>query len=100
MRVIIYGAGAAGMLTRNALLQDMYYQYEIIAFADDNHGKVNKMLEGVPVISGEKALTAKHIERFKVVQIIIAIQKLDLNLKKQIIEKGLELNLKVKVVPL
>ncbi len=99
VRVIIYGAGAAGMLTRNALLQDMYFQYEIIAFADDNHGKVNKMLEGVPVISGEKALSTKYIERFKVSQIIIAIQKLDLNLKKQIIEKGLELNLKVKVVP-
>jgi FlaA1/EpsC-like NDP-sugar epimerase len=99
VRVIIYGAGAAGMLTRNALLQDMYYQYEIIAFADDNHGKVNKMLEGVPVVSAEKALSAKYIERFSVTQIIIAIQKLDLNLKKQIIEKGLELNLKVKVVP-
>ncbi len=99
MRVMIYGAGAAGMLTRNALLQDMFFQYEIVAFIDDNHGKVNKMLDGIPVVAGEKALTEAYVKRNEVQQMIIAIQKLDINHKKQIIEKGLELHLQVKVVP-
>lgn len=54
VRVIIYGAGAAGLLTRNALLQDIYYQYEIIAFIDDNSTKINKTLEGIPVLSRER----------------------------------------------
>lgn len=99
MRIIIYGAGAAGMITRNALLQDLYFQYEIIAFVDDNHSKVNKMLEGVPVISGDKALTENYIRRNDIQQMIIAIQKLDINHKKQIVETGLELGLQVRVVP-
>jgi len=99
MRVMIYGAGAAGMLTRNALVQDMIFQYEIVAFIDDNHGKVNKMLDGIPVVGGEKALTEAFVQRNEVQQMIIAIQKLDINHKKQIIEKGLELHLQVKVVP-
>ncbi len=99
VRVMIYGAGAAGMLTRNALLQDAYYQYEVIAFIDDNHGKVNKMLEGVPVIAPAKGMNERYIERFNINQLIIAIQNLDLNTKKEIIERGLELKLKVKVVP-
>jgi len=99
LRVAIYGAGAAGMLTRNALLQDLYYQYEIICFIDDNHSKVNKMLEGVPVVSADRALNEKYIRRNQIQQIIIAIQNLDINHKKDIIEKGLELKVQVKVVP-
>ncbi len=99
LRVAIYGAGAAGMLTRNALLQDLYYQYEIICFIDDNHSKVNKMLDGVPVVSAEKAMTDKYLQRNQIQQIIIAIQKLDINHKKSIIEQGLELKIEVKVVP-
>lgn len=99
LRVAIYGAGAAGMLTRNALLQDLYYQYEIICFIDDNHSKVNKMLDGIPVVSAEKAMTDKYLQRNQIQQIIIAIQKLDINHKKSIIEKGLELKIEVKVVP-
>lgn len=99
LRILIYGAGAAGMLTRNALLQDMVYQYEIVAFIDDNHGKVNKMLDGIPVVSSDKALSENYVKRNQVQQMIIAIQKLDLNHKKGIIERGLELHLQVKVVP-
>lgn len=99
VNVIIYGAGAAGMLTRNALLQDMHYHYVIIAFVDDNRSKVNKMLEGVPVISAEKAFSSKYIRRFRVHQLIIAIQNLHIDHKKQIIEDGLAQQLQVKVVP-
>lgn len=99
VRVIIYGAGAAGMLTRNALMQDVHFQYEVIAFADDNHSKVNKMLDGIPVIAPEKALSEHYIERFEVHQMIIAIQNIDINHKQSIIERGLELRLQMKVVP-
>lgn len=99
INVIIYGAGAAGMLTRNALMQDMHYHYVIIAFVDDNRSKLNKMLEGVPVISAQKALSSKYIKRFRVHQLIIAIQHLHLDHKKQIIEQGLSHQLQVKVVP-
>ena len=98
LRVLVYGAGAAGMLTRNALLQDLYYQYEIIGFIDDNTSKVNKMLEGIPVISPERALNERYVQRNNINQLIIAIQHLDINHKKQIVERGLELKLQVKVV--
>jgi len=99
LRVAIYGAGAAGMLTRNALLQDLYYQYEIVCFVDDNQSKVNKMLEGIPVVSSDRALSEKYVRRNQIQQLIIAIQKLDINHKKSIIERGLELKIQVKVVP-
>ncbi|MBK9292054.1 MAG: polysaccharide biosynthesis protein [Bacteroidetes bacterium] len=99
IRVVIYGAGAAGMLTRNALIQDVLFHYDIIAFIDDNSSKVNKTLEGIPVMSADKVLDAAFIKRNKVSQLIIAIQRMDVNYRNQVIEKGLDLNLQVKVVP-
>ena len=99
VRVMIYGAGSAGMLTRNALMQDIYYQYEIIAFIDDNNTKVNKTLEGIPVLSREKALNITYSRKYQVSQLIIAIQKLDPNHRREIVETGLEIGLQVKVLP-
>lgn len=97
--VLVYGAGAAGMLTRNALMQDMHFQYEVVGFVDDNNSKVNKMFEGVQVFSADKALNSQFIERHRISQLIIAIQSLEIQHKQQIIETGLELKLQVKVVP-
>jgi FlaA1/EpsC-like NDP-sugar epimerase len=99
IRVIIYGAGSAGMLTRNALMQDAHFFYEVIAFIDENTSKISKMLEGIPVISPSKAFDRTFIERHLVSQMIIAIQSMPLEKRKQIVETGLEHKLTVKVVP-
>jgi len=98
-RAIIYGAGAAGMQTRVALRADSKYKHEIITFLDDNESFLNKILEGIPVISPHKGLTAGYIEHHGINLLIIAIPGLPLAEKKKIIDKGLELGLKVKVVP-
>lgn len=98
-RVIIFGAGSSGVLARNALVNDPGTIYDIVAFADDNPGKTNKMLEGVPVMLPEKALNAPFIKRSKADLLIISIQNLDPKRRAEIIEQALELELEVKVVP-
>lgn len=99
MRVLIYGAGSTGLLTLNALRHDQTFQYTIVAFVDDNPSIVNKMLDGIIVVAPEKALNANYIQKNSISDIIIAIPNLDTNHKREIIEKGLEYNLQVKVVP-
>jgi FlaA1/EpsC-like NDP-sugar epimerase len=99
VNVMIYGGGAAGMLTYNALLQDTHYHFEIICFIDDNNSKVNKFIEGIRIVSPEKALSETYVRRNNVNQLIIAIQNLNIDHKKEIIEKGLDLSIEVKVVP-
>ncbi len=98
-RVIIFGAGAAGVLARNALVNDPGTIYDMVAFADDNPGKTNKMLEGVPVMLPEKVLNAQFIKKSKADLLIISIQNLHPERRAEIIEQALELDLEVKVVP-
>ncbi|MFP4557039.1 MAG: polysaccharide biosynthesis protein [Bacteroidales bacterium] len=98
-RVIIYGAGGAGMLTKNTLIQDPYISYTVVGFVDDNPGKAGKRLEGATIYSPKDALNAKFIKKEQVDQLIIAIQDLDREKQKSIVEDALDLNLEVKTVP-
>ncbi|MGC8866323.1 MAG: polysaccharide biosynthesis protein [Bacteroidales bacterium] len=96
---LIFGAGQAGMLVLNALRQDkMLYNY-VVAFIDDNESKINKTLDGIPVISCQKGMSYEFVKRNLVSQLIIAIRDLEQSRKQEIVEKALSLKLKVKTVP-
>ncbi len=98
-RVIIYGAGSAGIITYSALMREKLFHYVVVAFIDDNEGKVNKTIEGVPVLSPEKAMNKEFILKKQINQLIIAIQNIDINHRNSIVEQGLELDLQVRVLP-
>ena len=99
LRVMIYGAGTSGLIAKNSLLQDTTRNYEIVAFLDDNKNKVGKSLEGVPVVKPSSGLSSDFVKQQRVRQLILAIQDMSPNAKREIVEQGLELNLDVKVVP-
>lgn len=99
INVVIYGAGAAGLLTKNVLLQDPVFHYEIISFIDDNPSKIRKTLEGIPVVSSYRALRGSYVKQHGVELLIIAIQDMRPERRNKIVEAGLDLHLLVKVVP-
>ena len=97
--VIIYGAGAAGIIAYNALHQDVRIEYHVVAFVDDDMSKVNQELNGVPVMRARSVLTPKFIEAKKVSQLIIAIPTIRMLHKQAITNKALDLGMTVKAVP-
>ncbi|MCR4659002.1 MAG: polysaccharide biosynthesis protein [Bacteroidales bacterium] len=97
--IVIYGAGAAGIITVNALNQDLHYEYKVVAFIDDDMSKVNQELNGVPVMRARAVLTPKFIEQKKIEEIIIAIPTIRNIHKQAITNKALDLGLTVKSVP-
>ncbi len=98
-KVLIYGAGASGILTRNALMQDIYIAYNVAAFVDENQGKVGKMLEGIRILPPQIVFTKDYIEKNEIDQLIISIQNLCPEKQRSIVEEALDLDLEVKVVP-
>lgn len=99
-RVLIYGAGVSGMITKNTLLQESSREYEIQGFVDDNSYKIGKAIEGIMVYSSGKIFRSNFISKNKTDQLIISIQSnLAPSKKKEIVEAALEKNLEVKIVP-
>ena len=99
VNVVIYGAGAAGIIAYNALHQESNYEYHVVAFIDDDMSKVNQELNGVPVMRARSVLTPKFIQSKQVSQLIIAIPTIRMLHKQAITNKALELGMTVKAVP-
>jgi len=97
VNVIIYGAGEAGITAKRVLDRDASTKYKLIAFLDDDPGKVGKKLEGIDIVSPDKLndLLETHI----VGQVILAIQQFDTQRKQELVDLCLEHEVKVLTVP-
>ena len=51
IRVIIYGAGEAGVATKRTFDHDPRVNKNIIAFVDDDERKVGKTIDGIKILS-------------------------------------------------
>lgn len=99
-KVLVYGAGTLGLITKNTLQDDTSSRFEIVGFIDDNPSKVGKSLEGIRIFSPGKALQADFLNRNKISQVIIAIQSgMAPERRAEIVEECLKYDLRVKEVP-
>jgi FlaA1/EpsC-like NDP-sugar epimerase len=97
VRVMIYGAGEAGVATKRTFDHDNRVNKNIIAFVDDDIRKVGKTIDGV------KILDAKHLVNLiiehELDEIIFASYTIPTQRTNQIVEVCLENNIQVLNIP-
>jgi FlaA1/EpsC-like NDP-sugar epimerase len=96
-KVVIYGAGEAGVITKRALDRDLGIRSKVVAFIDDDKSKWGKKVEGVSINSFDKFDNLVKTEDID--SMIIAIQKLKPEKKQAIVDKCLAHDIKVLNVP-
>ncbi|RAK02049.1 FlaA1/EpsC-like NDP-sugar epimerase [Larkinella arboricola] len=97
--VLIYGAGEIGLLTRKVLAQDANRRYSVIAFIDDNPYKIQKVIQGVKVISRQEAYERYIRDQTVLPQVVLAMGSVDVRQKNEITEFFLQYHVSVKTVP-
>ncbi len=97
--VMIYGSGEMGEITRHSLERELQKKYRVQCFIDDNTTKQGKKQNGIPVLSADVALKAQFVNKHRINQVIIAINKLSKEKRKSIIEDCIKLNVETKIVP-
>lgn len=97
--IVIYGAGDAGKLTHNILMQDVNRKNSVVAFVDDNSSKSKKELNGVPILLPKDVLNEDFIAKNSIDELIIAIPSIKVSAKQNIINRALGFNIEVKSVP-
>ena len=95
-KVIIYGAGEAGAITMKTLTQERAGQ-QVVAFIDDDKSKRNSILEGAKIFKPESL--HELIVKYSVSTVIIAIQNISNENKKEIVDSCLALDVKVRIIP-
>lgn len=97
-RVLIFGAGNAGMITYDAISNDPTNSHKVVGFIDDNEKKIGKKINTLAVFSLEKIKPA-IIEKYSIEEVIISVQNIEPSRLLQISGLLFELGLKVKIVP-
>lgn len=96
-RVLIYGAGISGLITKRTMEKDTTEARKLLGFLDDNRKLAGNRLEGVTIFHTDQL--EKLIREEGVNQVIIAIQNPDAEKRKFVVEKCLEYNVEVRKVP-
>jgi FlaA1/EpsC-like NDP-sugar epimerase len=97
IRIIIYGAGEAGVATKRTFDHDAKVNKSIIAFVDDDVRKVGKTIDGVKILD---AANLEHlIVKHEVDEIIFASYTIPLERKNQIVDICLENEVRILNIP-
>jgi len=96
-KVIIIGAGEAGLITKRALDRDLGIRYKVISFIDEDKNKIGKKLEGVDISGLEKL--GELLATNEIDNIIISVQHLRPEKKQFIFEACLPYKTNVSSVP-
>ncbi|TDG37728.1 polysaccharide biosynthesis protein [Pedobacter changchengzhani] len=97
VKVIIYGAGEAGLATKRTFDHDGKVNKNIVAFVDDDDRKVGKTIDGVKILDAknlEHLINAHHLD-----EIIFASYTIPTERKEQIVDLCLANNIKVLNIP-
>lgn len=96
-RVLIYGAGISGLITKRTIEKDSKLNYKLIGFIDDQPKMANTRLEGVQVFHTSKLESLIREEGITLV--IIAIQQPDEENRRKVVEICLNESVKIRKVP-
>lgn len=96
-RVLIYGSGVSGLITKRTIEKDPRISYQIIGFLDDDKKLQGKLLEGVHIFHTSQL--TKVIREEGVTELIIAIQHPDELKRKEVVEICLAEKVNVQQVP-
>lgn len=96
-RVLIYGAGISGLMTKRTIEKDPGSNFQLIGFLDDNKKLSGTILEGITIYHTSKL--QKLVSEEGIDTIILAIQNPDEKNRKAIVDFCFENGITVQKVP-
>ncbi len=97
INTLIFGAGNMGQVALEAIRNDKDNVFHVLGFVDDNPIKWNVKLHSIPIQSWESAKRSRLVKEIKV--IILAIDNISVNRKKEITRDCIEMGWILKVMP-
>ncbi|ELR70622.1 UDP-N-acetylglucosamine 4,6-dehydratase [Fulvivirga imtechensis AK7] len=97
IRVLVFGAGQLGMVTKQVIDGTDGSKYRVVGFVEDDIRKVGKNIHGTPIYSGQELNSL--LDLLSVKELIIAVKDLSVDRKNEIVDICLEQDVKVRTVP-
>ncbi|MBN1158164.1 MAG: polysaccharide biosynthesis protein [Bacteroidales bacterium] len=97
-KVLIYGAGATGIIAKRVIQSDVKSDYQISGFLDDGKRLQGKKITGIPVYN-PKILDREFLQKNNIESMIFAIKDISSPEKSRIIRSAVDQGLEVLDIP-
>ena len=97
-KVLIFGAGQSGMVTKQMIGNDLSSNVKVIGFLEDNNRKVGNIISGVKIFSARDDFE-KLALKYSPTELILSAQNVSLERKNELVDKCLEFGIKITTVP-
>ncbi|MEL0456391.1 nucleoside-diphosphate sugar epimerase/dehydratase [Flavobacteriaceae bacterium SZ-1-7] len=97
-RVLIYGAGDSGIVTYNALVNNLSTSFNVVSFIDDDLKKRGKLINGIEIIHGSM-IDAAYVIKNNIDEIVVASQTVETGRLMALIDKLADTDTKITKVP-
>lgn len=94
--LVIFGAGQSGLITRQVLSREP--NTRVVGFLEDDPTKVGKVLNGVRIYSATQDVSLL-LQMLNTAEMIISIQNLGVERKRQMVDAAIKARVKVRNVP-
>ena len=98
IRVMIVGAGEAGMVLSKEIQSSTKINKKVVCFIDDNLNKKGRFLQGIEIV-GDRNVIPKMVEKYKVDEIYIAMPSVPKVKQRAIMNICYKTGRKVKTLP-
>ena len=98
INVAIFGAGQAGIITKQVIDGDNRSRLKVIAFLEDDDSKTGKEINGTKIYDAKNGLD-KLIGQLQIKELIIAIEGISFERKNEMVDNALKNNVKIRVIP-
>ena len=97
-RVLILGAGEAGVMVLREIRKNASLRSKVVAFIDDDTKKIGNSIHGVPVL-GNRMQIQNIVNKYKVDEIIFAMPSATTEQRKDYLERASITGASVKTIP-
>ncbi len=97
-KILIFGAGNTGMITKQLLDNDTKSNIKVVGFLEDNSRKIGNIIAGVKIHSARDGFE-QVIKKTGPTELIIAAPSSSVARKNELVDKCLEYGIKVSTIP-
>ena len=97
-KVLIFGAGQLGMVTKQMIDNDHSSNIKVIGFLEDNARKIGNVIAGVKIFSAREEFE-KIMMKHSPSEVILSALTLSVERKNELVDQCLEFGIKIKTVP-
>lgn len=97
-RVMIFGAGQSGLITKQVMDSDLRSNYKVMGFIDDDIHKAGNIINGAPIYSSNVDWI-KLLQLNRVNELVISVRDLPVERTNEIVDTCLKAYVKVRTVP-